>query len=88
MSSEGSIGARNNEATANSQAEPILSKKQAQTRSDQNPVRELVCMEKDERELRSPMSAIGTKRTSLVAMHMSAFGCKADMALCTAHVCF
>ena len=29
MSSEGSIGARNNEATANSQAEPILTKKQA-----------------------------------------------------------
>ena len=27
------------------------------------------------------MSAIGTKRTSLVALHMSAFGGKADMAL-------
>src|SRR5262249_35887193 len=26
-----------------------------------------------------PMSAIGPKRTSLVAPHMSAFGCKADM---------
>ena len=25
------------------------------------------------------MSAIGTKRTSLVAVHMSAFRCKADM---------
>jgi len=25
------------------------------------------------------MSAIGTKRTSLVALHMSAFGGKADM---------
>ena len=25
------------------------------------------------------MSAIGTKRTSLVALHMSAFGCKADI---------
>ena len=34
------------------------------------------------------MSAIGTKRTSLVAPHMSAFGCKADMMFCTAHVCF
>jgi|SRR5262245_12087149 len=29
-----------------------------------------------------PMSAIGPKRTSLVAPHMSAFGGKADMALC------
>jgi hypothetical protein len=28
------------------------------------------------------MSAIGPKRTSLVAPHMSAFGGKADMALC------
>ena len=28
------------------------------------------------------MSAIGTKRTSLVALHMSAFGGKADMAFC------
>ena len=28
------------------------------------------------------MSAIGTKRTSLVAPHMSAFGGKADMAFC------
>ena len=34
------------------------------------------------------MSAIGTKRTSLVAPHMSAFGGKADMAFCTAHVRF
>ena len=32
------------------------------------------------------MSAIGTKRTSLVAPHMSAIGCKADMAFCTAYV--
>jgi hypothetical protein len=32
------------------------------------------------------MSAIGTKRTSLVAPHMSAFGCKADMPFCTANV--
>ena len=32
------------------------------------------------------MSAIGTKRTSLVALHMSAFGGKADMPFCTAHV--
>ena len=28
------------------------------------------------------MSAIGTKRTSAVALHMSAFGGKADMAFC------
>jgi hypothetical protein len=28
------------------------------------------------------MSAFGPKRTSLVAPHTSAFGCKADMALC------
>ena len=28
------------------------------------------------------MSAIGTKRTSLVALHMSAFGGKADMTIC------
>jgi hypothetical protein len=28
------------------------------------------------------MSAIGPKRTSLVAPHMSAFGGKADMAFC------
>jgi hypothetical protein len=32
------------------------------------------------------MSAIGTKRTSLVALHMSAFGGKADMPLCPANV--
>ena len=30
------------------------------------------------------MSAIGTKRTSLVALHMSAFGGKADMPFCSA----
>ena len=34
------------------------------------------------------MSAIGTKRTLRVALHMSAFGGKADMELCTANVCF
>ena len=34
------------------------------------------------------MSAIGTKRTSLVAPHMSAFGGKADMPFCIANVCF
>jgi hypothetical protein len=34
------------------------------------------------------MSAIGPKRTSLVAMHMSAFGGKADITFCTAYVCF
>jgi hypothetical protein len=33
------------------------------------------------------MSAIGPKRTSLVALHMSAFGGKADMTSCVAHVC-
>ena len=36
----------------------------------------------------SSMSAIGTKRTSLFAPHMSAIGGKADMTFCTAHVCF
>ena len=36
----------------------------------------------------SPMSAIGTKRTLVIALHMSAFGGKADMPFCTAHVCF
>jgi hypothetical protein len=30
------------------------------------------------------MSAIGTKRTSLFALHMSAIGGKADMPFCTA----
>ena len=30
------------------------------------------------------MSAIGTKRTYLVALHMSAFGGKADMTFCAA----
>src|SRR5262245_8450040 len=33
-------------------------------------------------------SAIGPKRTSLVAPHMSAFGGKADMRYFTAYVCF
>ena len=32
------------------------------------------------------MSAIGTKRTSASALHMSAFGGKADMTFCTANV--
>ena len=32
------------------------------------------------------MSAIGTKRTSLVALHMSAFGGKADITLTSANV--
>ena len=32
------------------------------------------------------MSAIGTKRTSLVAPHMSAFGGRADMTFCAARV--
>ena len=39
-------------------------------------------------ELADEMSAIGTKRTSQVAPHMSAIGGKADMAFCAAHVCF
>ena len=34
------------------------------------------------------MSAIGTKRTSPSASHMSAIGGKADMAFCAAYVCF
>jgi hypothetical protein len=34
-----------------------------------------------------PMSAIGTKRTSLVALRMSAFGGKADIALASQNVC-
>ena len=34
------------------------------------------------------MSAIGTKRTSLVASHMSAFGGKADMAIAMQNVGF
>ena len=33
-------------------------------------------------------TAFGTKRTSLVAPHMSAFGGRADMTFCPAHVCF
>ena len=33
------------------------------------------------------MSAIGTKRTCRFALHMSAFGVRADIAYCTAHVC-
>jgi hypothetical protein len=32
------------------------------------------------------MSALGPKRTSLVALHMSAFGGKAGMAFCGANV--
>ena len=34
------------------------------------------------------MTAYGTKRTSLFAPHVSAFGGKADMGYCTANVCF
>jgi hypothetical protein len=33
------------------------------------------------------MSASGTKRTYRVALHMSAFGGKADMTFCGANVC-
>ena len=36
--------------------------------------------------MKAEMSAIGTKRTSASALHMSAFGGKADMAFCTANV--
>jgi hypothetical protein len=36
----------------------------------------------------SAPSTHGTKRTCRVALHMSAFGGKADMPFCTAHVCF
>ena len=36
----------------------------------------------------APMSAFGTKRTSLFAPHMSAIGGKADILVCTAHVRF
>ena len=32
------------------------------------------------------MSAIGTKQTCRVALHMSAFGVRADMTFCTANV--
>jgi hypothetical protein len=38
--------------------------------------------------MRLAMSAIGTKRTSPNALHMSAFGGRADMAFCTANVRF
>ena len=34
------------------------------------------------------MSAIGTKRTFVIAPHMSAFGGKADMPFCAAYVRF
>ena len=34
------------------------------------------------------MSPYGTKRTWINALHMSAFGGKADMTFCAAHVCF
>jgi len=34
------------------------------------------------------MSAIGPKRTCASALHMSAFGGKADMSLCAAYVCY
>jgi hypothetical protein len=34
------------------------------------------------------MSAIGTKRTFVIALHMSAFGGKADMTYCGANDCF
>ena len=34
------------------------------------------------------MSAIGTKQTCASALHMSAFGGKADMTFCGANVCF
>jgi hypothetical protein len=34
------------------------------------------------------MSAIGPKRTSLIAPHMSTFRGKADMGWCSANICF
>ena len=34
------------------------------------------------------MSAIGTKRTSACALHMSAIGGKADIAIAVRNVCF
>ena len=36
----------------------------------------------------APMSAIGPKRTYVVALHESAIGGKADISFCGAHVCF
>ena len=36
----------------------------------------------------SEPSTHGTKRTWASAPHMSAFGCKADMTVCIANVCF
>jgi len=38
--------------------------------------------------IRKPMSAFGSKQTWARAPHTSAFGGKADMAFCTANVCF
>jgi hypothetical protein len=38
--------------------------------------------------MKGAMSAIGPKRTSLVAPHMSAFEGKADMTFCGAYVAF
>ena len=37
--------------------------------------------------MKARMSAIGTKRTSLVALHMSAFGDKADIAPASQNAC-
>ena len=41
-----------------------------------------------ERAAATVMFAIGPKRTSACALQMSAIGGKADMAFCTAYVCF
>src|SRR5262245_25157028 len=38
--------------------------------------------------IKGAMSAIGLKRTWTSALHMSAFGGKADMPCCAAYVCF
>ena len=38
--------------------------------------------------MNSGMSAFGTKRTSLVALHMSAFGGEADIAIASQNVRF
>ncbi len=36
--------------------------------------------------MNTAMSAFGTKRTLRIALHMSAFGGKADIPVCTAYV--
>jgi hypothetical protein len=43
---------------------------------------ERIAQAKAEAEATGPMSAIGPKQTSLFALHMSAFGGKANMIIC------